>query len=80
MDRNRVKKVYVQGQAKDRMTENDLRKWYVKSNTGKVVPFSAFVTTEWSYGSPRLERFNGLGAVEIQGSAAPGVSSRSGNE
>lgn len=75
MDRNRVKKVYVQGQAKDRMTENDLRKWYVKSNTGKMVPFSAFVTTEWSYGSPRLERFNGLGAVEIQGSAAPGVSS-----
>ncbi|MGN1280415.1 MAG: efflux RND transporter permease subunit [Succinivibrio sp.] len=75
MDRNKVKKVYVQGQAADRMTENDLRKWYVKSRTGQMVPFSAFVTTEWTYGSPRLERFNGSGAVEIQGAAVPGVSS-----
>ncbi|MDY6466421.1 MAG: efflux RND transporter permease subunit, partial [Succinivibrio dextrinosolvens] len=75
MDRNRVKQVRIQGMAKDRMTENDLRKWYVKSSNGSMVPFSAFVTTEWTYGSPRLERFNGLSAMEIQGSAAPGVSS-----
>lgn len=75
MDRNKVKKVFVQGQAADRMTENDLRKWYVKSKTGQMVPFSAFVTTEWTYGSPRLERFNGSGAVEIQGAAVPGISS-----
>ncbi|MGN0901981.1 MAG: efflux RND transporter permease subunit, partial [Succinivibrio sp.] len=75
MDRNRVKKVYVQGIDKDRMTETDLAKWYVKSNTGTMVPFSAFTTTEWTYGSPRLERFNGLAAVEIQGAAAEGVSS-----
>jgi multidrug efflux pump len=75
MDRNRVKKVYIQGMAKDRMTENDLKKWYVKSNNGSMVPFSAFVTMEWTYGSPRLERFNGLSAMEIQGSAVPGVSS-----
>lgn len=75
MDRNRVKKVYIQGEAKDRMTEADLAKWYVKSNTGNMVPFSAFVTMEWTYGSPRLERFNGLGAMEIQGAAIPGISS-----
>ena len=75
MDRNRVKKVYVQGIAKDRMTENDLKKWYVKSNNGSMVPFSAFVTMEWTYGSPRLERFNGQSAMEIQGAAVPGVSS-----
>ena len=75
MDRNKIKKVYVQSRAEDRMTEKDLNKWYVKSNTGKMVPFSAFVTTEWTYGSPRLERFNGLSALEIQGAAAPGVSS-----
>ena len=75
MDRNRVKQVRIQGMAKDRMTENDLKKWYVKSSNGSMVPFSAFVTTEWTYGSPRLERFNGLSAMEIQGSAAPGVSS-----
>ncbi len=74
MDRNRVKQVRVQGMTKDRMTENDLKKWYVKSSSGNMVPFSAFVTMEWTYGSPRLERFNGLSAMEIQGAAAPGVS------
>lgn len=75
MDRNRVKKVYLQAEAKDRMSESDLSKWYVKSNTGNMVPFNAFASSEWSYGSPRLERFNGTAAVEIQGAAAPGVSS-----
>ena len=75
MDRNRVKKVYLQAEAKDRMSESDLSKWYVKSNSGNMVPFNAFASSEWSYGSPRLERFNGTAAVEIQGAAAPGVSS-----
>lgn len=75
MDRNRIKKVYIQAEAKDRMTESDLSKWYVKSASGTMVPFNAFASSEWSYGSPRLERFNGTAAVEIQGAAAPGVSS-----
>ena len=75
MDRNRIKKVYIQAEAKDRMTESDLSKWYVKSSSGTMVPFNAFASSEWSYGSPRLERFNGTAAVEIQGAAAPGVSS-----
>lgn len=75
MDRNRVKKVYVQGVAPSRMTESDLNKWYVKNNRGEMVPFNAFATTEWVYGSPRLERFNGVSAVNIQGGPAPGVSS-----
>ncbi len=74
MDRNRVKKVYVQGKSADRMTENDLMKWYVKNDKGEMVPFSAFASTEWTYGSPRLERFNGVPAVNIQGGPAPGVS------
>lgn len=75
MDRNRVKKVYLQGKTEDRMTEEDLNKWYVKNSDGDMVPFSAFATTEWTYGSPRLERYNGVSAVNIQGAAAPGVSS-----
>ena len=75
IDRNRVKQVRIQGMAQDRMTENDLSKWYVKSNNGNMVPFNAFVSMEWTYGSPRLERFNGVSAMEIQGMAAPGVSS-----
>lgn len=75
MDRNRIKKVYVQAEANSRMSENDLHKWYVKNNLGEMVPFSAFATTEWTYGAPSLQRFNGVPAVNIQGSAAPGVSS-----
>ena len=74
MDRNRVKKIYLQGETSSRMTGQDLDKWYVKNNTGEMVPFSAFASTEWTYGSPRLERFNGVSAINIQGAPAPGVS------
>lgn len=74
MDRSRVKKVYMQAEASSRMTELDLNKWYVRNNQGEMVPCSAFITTSWDYGSPRLERFNGVGAMNIQGAPAPGVS------
>ena len=70
MDRNRIKKVYIQAEADARMTENDLHKWYVKNNLGEMVPFSAFATAEWTYGAPSLQRFNGVSAVNIQGAAA----------
>lgn len=75
LDRGRVKKVYVQGDAQFRQTPEDLGKWYVKNNQGEMVPFSAFSTTSWTYGSPRLQRFDGLSAVNIQGSPADGYSS-----
>ena len=75
VDRGRVKKVYVQGEANTRMMPEDLNKWYVRNNAGTMVPFSAFATGEWTYGSPRLERYNGVSSVNIQGTPAPGVSS-----
>ncbi|WP_151814118.1 multidrug efflux RND transporter permease subunit AdeJ [Acinetobacter junii] len=75
VDRGRVKKVYVQGEADTRMMPEDLNKWYVRNNKGEMVPFSAFAKGEWTYGSPRLERYNGVSSVNIQGSPAPGVSS-----
>lgn len=74
LDRGRVKKVYVQGDAQYRMQPEDLDTWYVRNNKGDMVPFSAFSTGTWEYGSPRLERFNGLPAVNIQGATAPGFS------
>lgn len=74
IDRERVKKVYVQADAPSRMNELDLNKWYVRNADGEMVPFSAFATTSWTYGSPRLERFNGVSAMNIQGAPAPGVS------
>ncbi|MDE1157045.1 MAG: efflux RND transporter permease subunit [Neorhizobium sp.] len=75
IDRGRVKKVYVQGDANFRMQPDDLGRWYVRNSDGDMVPFSAFATGHWTFGSPRLERYNGSSAVEIQGQPAAGVSS-----
>ncbi|MDR2031043.1 MAG: efflux RND transporter permease subunit, partial [Azoarcus sp.] len=74
LDRGRIKKVYLQADAPSRMTPEDLGKWYVRNKAGEMVPFSAFTTTRWTYGSPRLERYNGQPSLEIQGGAAPGLS------
>ena len=75
IDRGRVKKVYVMGKADARMLPDDIGKWYVRNSSGTMVPFSAFSSAKWQYGSPRLERYNGLPAMEILGQAAPGKSS-----
>ncbi|MDO2949415.1 efflux RND transporter permease subunit [Aeromonas simiae] len=74
VDRGRVKKVYMQADAPFRMNPEDLSLWYVRNSSGQMVPFSSFATTEWSFGSPRLERYNGVAAMEIVGEAAPGKS------
>jgi multidrug efflux pump len=75
IDRGRVKKVYLQADAQFRMLPEDIDKWYVRNNTGNMVPFSAFAQGQWGYGSPRLERYNGMPSMEILGQAAPGKSS-----
>jgi multidrug efflux pump len=74
IENGRVKKVYLQADARYRMLPEDIGKWYVRNNQGEMVPFSAFATARWIYGSPRLERYNGIPSVEIMGQAAPGVS------
>ncbi|MFU6375695.1 efflux RND transporter permease subunit [Metapseudomonas otitidis] len=75
IDRGRVKKVYLQGEADARMNPEDLNKWYVRNDQGQMVPFSAFASGEWTYGAPKLARYNGVSAVEILGEASPGHSS-----
>ncbi|TLX49557.1 hydrophobe/amphiphile efflux-1 family RND transporter [Pseudoalteromonas ruthenica] len=74
-DRGRVKKVYVQADAEYRMTPEDLSHWYVRNNEGEMVSFDTFATSRWVYGPQRLERYNGISAMEIQGQPAPGYSS-----
>jgi multidrug efflux pump len=74
IENGRVKKVYLQSDAKYRMLPEDINKWYVRNNKGEMVPFSAFATPSWKYGSPRLERYNGIPSVEIMGQAATGIS------
>ncbi len=75
MDRGRVKKVYVQGMTQYRMQPGDIEKWYVKNSSGEMVPFSSFSRNYWTYGSPKLERYNGSASINIQGAPAPGISS-----
>jgi multidrug efflux pump len=75
IDRGRVKRVYVQGDAPARMLPSDLERWFARTKTGEMVPFSAFATAHWGFASPRLERYNGQPSVNIQGSPAPGYSS-----
>jgi multidrug efflux pump len=75
IDRNRVKRVYVQSDAEFRMVPEDFSRWYVRNDGGDMVPFSSFASWRWDYGSPRLERYNGVPAVNITGMPAAGVSS-----
>ena len=75
IDRGRVKRVYVQGQAQYRAAPSDIGQWFVRSNQGAMVPFSSFATTGWTTVPTTLDRFEGYPAYEIDGQAAPGKSS-----
>jgi multidrug efflux pump len=75
IDRGRVKRVYLQGQPNARMNPEDLGKWFVRNDKGAMVPFSAFASGQWGFGSPKLQRYNGVAAVEILGEPAAGRSS-----
>ncbi|WP_446028961.1 efflux RND transporter permease subunit [Lelliottia amnigena] len=74
IDHGRVKKVYAQAAAQFRMLPGDINNLYVRSANGEMVPFSAFSTSRWVSGSPRLERYNGMPSMEILGESAPGKS------
>ncbi|KGT92000.1 efflux RND transporter permease subunit [Enterobacter cancerogenus] len=74
MYNGRVKEVYLMGKADSRVTPSDLDKWYFRNSSGTMVPFSAFASGKWVYGSPHFERFNGLTSEEILGSPAAGQS------
>ena len=75
LNNGRVKRVYVQGDAPYRMLPQDIGQWTVRNDKGEMVPFSAFSSTSWTYGSPQLMRYNGSPSFEFVGDAAPGVSS-----
>jgi multidrug efflux pump len=75
IDKGRVKRVFVQGDAQYRSRPEDLAQWFVRGTSGQMVPFSAFSTMNWSTAPSSSSRFNGLQAYEFSGSPAPGVSS-----
>jgi multidrug efflux pump len=75
LDRGRVKRVYVQGDAPYRSAPDDLYKWFVRGSGGQMAPFSSFASTDWVQAPVSLSRFNGIQSYELQGSSAPGRSS-----
>ncbi|CBL43884.1 Acriflavine resistance protein B [gamma proteobacterium HdN1] len=75
IDRGRVKRVYLQAEAPFRMVPEDFGHWSVRNAKGEMVPVNSFTTARWEYGSPRLERYNGVPAMEINGQGAEGISS-----
>ena len=74
LDQGRTKKVYVQGEASARSNPNDFDQWRVRNATDGLVPLSEFSKGEWTYGPQGIYRYNGVSAMQIQGSPAPGVS------
>lgn len=74
VDRGRIKRVFMQGEPSSRTNPSDIGKWYVRNDSGEMISFAAFSDSEWQSGSPRLTRYNSLPSMNIQGSAAPGLS------
>ncbi|WP_394646518.1 efflux RND transporter permease subunit [uncultured Sphingomonas sp.] len=75
VDRGRVKRVFVQGDAPYRAAPTDLNQWFVRGSNGQMVPFAAFAQIGWSQAPVTLSRFNGIPSYEFQGAAAEGKSS-----
>jgi multidrug efflux pump len=75
VDRGRVKRVFLQGDAPYRSRPEDVGDWYVRGASGAMAPFSAFASTDWTVGPAQLGRYNGVPALEVQGESAPGQSS-----
>ena len=75
LDRGRVKRVYLQGDAAFRMTPEAIGQWYVRGANNDMVPFSSLAQAHWTSGSNLLRRFNGLPSQQVVGTGGPGVSS-----
>ncbi|WP_395334635.1 efflux RND transporter permease subunit [Novosphingobium sp. BL-8H] len=74
IDRDRVKRVFVQADGQFRSTPESIGQFFVRGSSGVMAPISSFAKTEWTYGPAKLERFNGVSSLQIMGAPAPGVS------
>ena len=74
VDRGRVKRVYIQADAPYRLAPEDIANLFVRGPSGTMTPFTAFSTLRWEQAPVQLTRYNGLPAMEVLGSPAPGVS------
>ena len=75
LDNGRIKQVFVQADAPDRMLPTDIDDWYLRDDAGNMVQLAEIASGSWGQASPKLTRFNGSSSREIQGASVPGVSS-----
>jgi len=78
LDRGRIKKVYVQGEASARRNPADIERWRVRNDSGGLVPFSNFAEAGWKFGAQGLYRYNAVPAMQLQGQPVPGVTTGEG--
>lgn len=71
----RTYRVYVQADQQFRSNPEDIKRLYVRSQTGKMIPLSNLVTVTQTIGPSIITHYNLFRSVEITGAAAPGVSS-----
>ncbi len=69
-----VRQVYVQADAPYRMTPDNIFSWFVRNQSGEMVPMSSIAEGQWGKGPAQLTRYNGIPAIEILGTPASGVS------
>jgi hydrophobe/amphiphile efflux-1 (HAE1) family protein len=74
INKGRVKKVYMQGDAPYRMQPDDLGIWRMRNQAGEMVPLSAIASGSWTSGPPQLQRYNGSAALALSGGPSPGHS------
>jgi HAE1 family hydrophobic/amphiphilic exporter-1 len=75
---NRSYRVYVQADSRFRSQPKDIREYYLRSDTGKMISLDNLVTVEQTANPQVIRHFNLFRSAEINGSAAPGHSSGEG--
>ncbi|MBO0720877.1 MAG: multidrug efflux RND transporter permease subunit [Blastocatellia bacterium] len=68
-------RVFLQAEGEERMSDQDIRNYFVRNNDGNMVPLSSLVTTQRRSGPEYTTRFNLFRAAQVIGAAAPGYSS-----
>src|SRR5690606_13624787 len=74
IDRGRIKRVMMQGDAKFRSKPEDLAMWHVRNDQNQMVPFSNFSTVNWSGGPEVVNRFMGYTALQLEADISKGAS------
>ncbi len=68
--------VYIQAEGSYRTNAENVGQFYVRNNGGQYLPLSSFIRIERHSGPEFIMRFNEYRSAQLNGSAAPGYSSR----